>query len=328
MPLSSESHFGVRPMTEAINKIPTTPTVIRSLGIFTPKPQTTTFVRVGEKNQTLNLVPHQPRGATGHGVDIEYNHIGNFDMLHLPKTDVIYADDVQNVQAWQGSNNQAQTVAELVNDKLSAMKADIEYTREHLMLGALQGKIVDADGRELVDLYKRFGLSRQNAAINHASNANLTLEFERVKSALRSQKGAESVSGWVCLCSTSFFEKLIAHKSMLDIYLRYQGAKTLHDGFDGRFVTAGIEFVQYATAYESGLKIEDNQAIFLPKGLKDAFAEYFAPANMSSTVNTKALPYYASREKLKHEAGFELYAQSNPLPLVKRPDLVWDLVMT
>ncbi|WP_280520944.1 major capsid protein [Vitreoscilla stercoraria] len=43
---------------------------------------------------------------------------------------------------------------------------------------------------------------------------------------------------------------------------------------------------------------------------------------MSSAVNTKALAYYASREKLQHDKGWSLHAQSNALPLVLRPDLL------
>lgn len=40
---------------------------------------------------------------------------------------------------------------------------------------------------------------------------------------------------------------------------------------------------------------------------------------MNATVNTKALPYYASREKLSHDKGWSLHAQTNPLPVALRP---------
>ena len=45
-------------------------------------------------------------------------------------------------------------------------------------------------------------------------------------------------------------------------------------------------------------------------------------ADMNETVNSIALPYYASREKMAHDKGWSLHAQSNPLPLPLRPDLV------
>ena len=55
--------------------------------------------------------------------------------------------------------------------------------------------------------------------------------------------------------------------------------------------------------------------------------EFFAPADMNQTVNTIALPYYASREKLTHDKGWSLHMQSNPLPLVMRPELVCTLAV-
>ena len=48
---------------------------------------------------------------------------------------------------------------------------------------------------------------------------------------------------------------------------------------------------------------------------------------MNETVNTRALPYYATREKLPHDMGWSLRAQSNPLPLVLRPELVATLTV-
>lgn len=326
MPLSSNSVFGVRPMTEAINKLPATPSIIRELGIFKPKYHSTTFVRLGEKNRKLNLVPAVPRGTPGEPVEAEYNHIGNFDMLHLPKHDVVLADDVQNLAAW-GSDNKPAAVADLVNEKLADMKADIEHTREHLMFGALQGKILNADGTELVDIYRRFGLNRHKAAFSAAAAANITVELEKLKSYGRSKRNGEHVSGWICLCSSELFEAIISHKSMVDIYLRYQEAKAYREGFDGHFETAGVEFVLYDEEFASKAKIKAKQGIILPKGAQNTFFEHFAPANMNSAANARARPYYASREKFGHEGGWDLKAQSNPLPLVHRPELVFDVAV-
>lgn len=324
MPLSNNAYYGVRPLTEAINKLPNNPTIIRELGIFKPKFHTTTFVRVGEKHSVLSLVEAVPRGTPGEPVKEHYNNIGNFDMIHLPKTDVVRADDVQNVAAF-GSDNKPETVAEKVNDKLAAMKSDLEYTREHLMLGALQGKILDADGSTLVDIYDRFKLTRRKQTISFAKTANVVQALETAKNTLRKHRGGEAVNGWICLCSAKFFAELTGHSTISDIYLRHQTGQVYRDGLDGEFRHAGIRFIQYDHEFESGAKIADGAAIILPAGTRSTFWEHFAPADMNATVNTKARPYYASREKLEHDKGWSLEAQSNPLPLVHRPELVMDL---
>lgn len=327
MPLSSNSQFGIRPMTEAINKLPSTPTIIRELNIFKPKYHNTTYVRLGERQKRLSLVPAVPRGTPGEGVETAYNLIGNFDMLHLPKHDVILADDVQNLSAW-GTDNKAASVAELVNDKLADMKQDLEHTREHLMFGALQGKILNADGTELVDIYKRFDLTRQKATLKSGDKDNLTVEFEKIKNQARKNRQGENINGWILLCSAKLFNAIIAHPSIVEVYLRYQEAKAYREGFDGVFETAGIRFVQYDEEFASGAKIADGSGILLPHGTRDTFFEHFAPANINGAVNTRAQAYYASREKIAHDKGWDLEAQSNPLPLVHRPELVMDVALS
>lgn len=326
MPLSSSSIYSVRSLTEAINALPSTPTLLRELGIFKNQPLTTTYIRVGVRDYELALIDAVPRGASGAGVNYQYQNIGNFDCLHLPAHERVLADDVQNMEAF-GSNSKAQAVAELVNDKLAVMKQAIEYTREHLMLGALKGKILNADGSEIVDIYSRFGLTRRSENLSFQDKDIITVGLEALKRAGRAQRKGETVTGWAMLCAPDFFDALIGHKSVRDVYLRYQEAAQYHKGFDGQFETAGIKFFVYDYEFPSGNKVEAGKAIMFPLGTMGTFREYFAPANMNETVNTRALPFYASKEKLDHGKGWDLEAQSNPLPLVLRPNLVCDVEM-
>lgn len=322
MPLSSAT-YGVRPLTDAVNRLPASTTIIRGLDLFTPKYLTTTYFSVEQKNGVLSLVNNSPRGTPGQPAYEHRGPIHTFECLHLAKHDVVRADDVQNIRAF-GTENTAETVASKVNDKLLAMKSDLEYTREHLMLGALQGKLVDANGDPLLDIYDKFGLTRQEFSFEFSKKTtNINMVIDSLKTALRKKLGGESLSGWTVLCSEAFMQSLVYHESLKAVYERYQdGALFRTAETNVMFAHKGIEFVQYDHVFESGIKISDGEAIILPKGTRSTFAEYFAPADMSDAVNTKALAYYASREKLRHDKGWDLEAQSNPLPLVLRPELV------
>lgn len=161
MPLSNDAHYGVLPMSEAINRVASVPTIIDELGIFKKTMLTTTYVSVESKGGALTLVDAVPRGTAGMPVSEQRGKTRTFSCLHLPKNDVVRADDVQNVRSF-GSQKNTLTVAQKVADKLSAMKADIDYTIEHLRLGALKGKLLNADGTELVDIYQEFGMARQS----------------------------------------------------------------------------------------------------------------------------------------------------------------------
>ena len=157
MPLSSESRFGVRALTEAVNRLPVSPTQIRDLAIFQPRYLTTTHVDVEAQNGELKLIRTTPRGTEGGGIADKTRSIYTFTIPHLSVNDVVRADDVQNVRAFGGT--QAETVAQKVEEKLADGKLSLEMTREHMQLGALLGKVLDADGTEIVDIYKAFGLS-------------------------------------------------------------------------------------------------------------------------------------------------------------------------
>lgn len=320
MPLSNNQHYSIRAMSEAINKIKTPPTLLDELGIFTPKFLTTTYVNVENRGNSLTLINAVPRGALGDPARIHRGRVHTFSCLHLPKDDIVMADDVQNVRAF-GTDNKAETVASLVADKLAVMKADTDYTREHLKLGALKGKILNADGTELVDIYQSFGLTRSEFTLKTAAKDELGSQLDTMINSLQRKRLGERITGWVVLCSEGFLQAVIYHASVKEAYLRYQEARTYREDMTRTsFRYKGIDFVLYDHEFGTPA-LADKEAIILPTGTQ-AFCEYFAPANMNAAVNSRALPYYASRELLPHDKGWSLHTQSNPLPLVLRPELV------
>lgn len=323
MSLDSSSQFGVLPMTQAINRLPVTPTIIRSLNIFRPTPLNTTYVRIENQTGTLRLVEAVPRNSPGAPPAKETRSIANIDMLHLPRTDVVMADDVQNAREFGG--NKATTVASVVNNKLALMKKDIEMTREYLMLGALQGKIVNADGTSvLLNIYQRFGLTRKSYVWDLTNAATkVGQKIDATITAMSPNLKGEVMSNWCCLCSPSFLQNLIYHDDVVEIYKRYEQGKLYREGETwAEFEFKRIKFIQYNSDFGNKVNIPDGEAILFPLGTSSTFAEYFAPANYTETVNTMALPYYAKREAMKFAKGWDLEAQSNPLPLVLRPELV------
>lgn len=328
MPLSNESKFSVKALTTAVNQIPATPTQIRDLGLFEPQYLTTTYVDVEYQEGRVNLVQSKQRGEGGQAVPDKARRIHTFKIPHLPEDDIIRADDVQNLRAF--GSTQAETVESVVQDKLAAGKLNLEYTREHLMLGALQGKILDADGTELYDLYKEFGLTRGSHQWKLGTKTTeVGAEIDKTLSALRAKQKGAMVSGWVALCGLDFLSALKYHDKIKPVYERYMEGKIYRDGSVNQieFEHNGIKFIQYTGDFgANGAKIESDKAILLPVGRK-LYTEAFAPADMNATVNTRALPYYASREKLDHDKGWSLHMQSNPLPIALRPELVVTLTV-
>ena len=325
MPLNNNSQFSMVALSAAIDALPASPTQIRGLNLFTPKFLTTTYARIEHRNGVLSLVQSTPRGETGGSGKTARRASRTFEIPHLSRHDIIRADEVQNLRGF--GTDKAATVESVVNDKLAAMKADLEMTREHLMLGALQGEVKDADGTLLFDLYKEFGLThtRFNCKLN-VKTTNAGEMLDKVKRTLRQKAGGESINGFIALCSPEFMDKLKYHDSTKEAFKRYREGELYREDTGVSFQFNGVQFVEYYSDFGKGDVLAAGSAILLPAGTRGTFEEYFAPADTNAAVNTKAQAYYASREKLNHDKGWDIEAQTNPLPLVTRPELLATLL--
>lgn len=56
-------------------------------------------------------------------------------------------------------------VAAVINDHLQELKNSIESTREFQRVGALRGKLLDADGAVIVDLFSEFGVEQKKVTV-------------------------------------------------------------------------------------------------------------------------------------------------------------------
>ena len=67
--------------------------------------------------------------------------------------------------------------------------------------------------------------------------------------------------------------------------------------------------------------IPEKEGIAFPLGTFDTFRTYFAPANLMEAVGTYGQELYAHQLARPNGTGIDIYTQSNPLPIVKRPAL-------
>lgn len=319
--------FSMTEMTEAINVIPTQYGTINKLGIFKEKGVTTTTVTVERKNGVLNVLNAGERSGPG-----AVNTSGKRDLISLPipnfvLNDTVKAEDVQGVRKF-GSDNELEAVQDVVNDKLAEMKAKHEITLEYMRCGALQGKVKDGSGKEIVDLFDKFGITQKTQSFKTSEKTTAIDKVLRdVKRYIEKNLKGEVMDGILCLCSGSFFEAIVGHDSMKEAYHAYQGATPYRDDLRYSFVFNGIRFIEYeGSATDVNGKelrfIPDEQAIFLPSGTHNVFETVFAPADYIETVNTIGRAYYAKQDVQKFERGIDIQTQSNPLTICKRPDLL------
>lgn len=318
--------FTLTSLTAAINEQKHLPTRIGDSGLFHEEGVTTPTVQIEKQGDKLILVASADRGAPGVKIKGEKRHKIPFNTIHLPQEATIMADEVAGLVAF-GSSTEAETVENYVAQRLGKMRRNNDATIEYHRIGAMQGKILDADGStELLDLYSSFNLVKQtHSLVLGTSTTKVRLKLIEAKRKIEKKLGAVMVTGWKCYMSEGFSDSFTNHKDVLTAYERWNDGQALRDDMRDDFQFAGISFEEYRGQVGSVDFIPANKAILVPVGVPEMFVTYFAPANYAETVGTLGLPYYAKQEPLPFNKGVEIEAQSNPLCINTRPDCVIEL---
>lgn len=306
-------------LTAAINKLPRLPTRIRSMGLFAPKPITTTTILIDEVEGRLSLVPNSARGGAGHNVKSGTRKTRSFQATHLPQYRKVLAEDSQGIRKF-GTEDQAEAVADVVNSRMQEMQNNILLTREWQHMGAIKGKILDANGTTvLADMYDEFGVTQKSVQMSLASNTNPRAKLMEAKRASEKSLGGVLANGSKVLCSPDFMDALTGNEAVKAAYAGWQSAQDRLGGdVRGGFIYGGCEFIEYDASVGETPFIAAGEAYLFPSA-PGLFIETFSPADYVETVNTLGLEFYAKAKELDFNKGWELEAQSNPLSLCTMP---------
>lgn len=329
--LATQWPFNNADLTRAVNILPNMYGRLRELNVFGDNNYIgTTMVEVQLSEGVLTLLAAAERGAPGSVQTRKPEKSIIFKVPHFPHLGTIRPQDIQNKR--RPGTTELQTIESVTDDKLLAMRNAHAITLEFMRMGAIKGVIYDGAGNELYDLYDEFGINQKvigfalgNAATDVAGKCRQVSRW--IEDNL---KGEVSQGNPRVLVSGTFFDSLIAHANVEKFYVNWQAAAQI-TGQDPRkgFSFGGLTFEEYrATATKADGKtsvkfIEDGEGHAFPMGTMNTFETHFAPAD---TINTANLPpdseIFVSQEILKHGKGIELYSESDPLPLCKRPALL------
>ena len=319
-------------LSKAIVALPKPATVLGDAGIFKPEPVKTTTVTVESINGRLVLVQNTDRRGDPQPKGKSKRVRRTFEIPHLPKSTTILPDEL-NVSGFGTETIEAQSV--VINNRLQELKNDIEATKEFHRVGAISGLILDADGTTVIyNLFDEFGVTQKNINIAFSNVAtDVRAKLLEAKRHASKQLGGAIVKKWLCYCSSTFFDGLTGHDSVREAYKGYQEAADRLGG-DKRngFKFADIEFIEYdvevvGTDGELVKYIADGIGRLVPI-TDDLFKTYYAPANYNSAVNTLGQEIYAVAEERPKGKGWDLEAQSNPLPMCTAPSALVKLTAT
>lgn len=321
--------FGITALTAAINDAPHKPTRLGELGWFEEEGIASLTFWIERQGNTLKLIANQPRGGRGQQPAIDRSKAFLFGCSHLPQSDSILADEVAGVREF-GTANQLKTIQGVVNKRLANMRSNIDATLEYHRIGAMLGKIMDADGvTVLEDLLARFGMTRQKVTLGLSGTGDIQT------SVIGAARLSEAALGGVrhttkrAICSSGFFDAFLSNKSVKEAYKLWSNSGQLgeflrNDPRSG-FFFGGVFWEEYRGQVGDTPFIPDGKAYLVPEGVPGMFQTKFGFANYIETVNTTGLPYYAKMEAMGMGKGVDIEAQSNPGMVCTRPDAIIEL---
>lgn len=296
--------FGMVEMTSAVNANPYKPGYLGSLNLFSPKPIATTAAAIELKDGTLNLIQTSQRGAPLAEGEREKRDIYYRETVRIAKGHTIKSDEIQNVRAY-GSMSELESMLNVVADRLNGptgLIAQVEYTWEHMRLGAVQGAVLDADGSTIVDWFSVLGQA-QPAEVNFdlanaspASGAVRKVCTGVVRGVIRALGGLWMPGSYIlALCGDNFWDDLTAHAEIRQTYLNTQAAADLRGGlaFES-FNYGGITWVNYRGSDNgSTVAIGTDKVKFVPVNVPGLFDVAYSPSESMPFVNTPGLPLYS-----------------------------------
>ncbi|NAN55265.1 major capsid protein [Pseudomonas protegens] len=316
----NDDAFSVSSLTAAINDQEYLPGRISSLGLFQEEGITTLTVQIEKDGDTIALVPAGERGTSGLVVSGSKRNLIPFNTVHLPQRFAIKADEIQGIRAF-GTRSELQSVQDVVNKRLAKCRRQLDVTHEFQRMGALNGQILDADGKTvLLDIYKTFGVSRKRMPMGLNDPATeIRVKCGEALDLQEDALGSITSTGARAFCGKNFWPKLIAHAKVKETFVNTQQAAALRGDARESFEFGGIVWERYRGKVAGVSFVHDDKALLVPEGVPDLYISVFAPADYMETVNTEGLPYYSKIEPMPFGKGMAGEAQSNPLHLCTRP---------
>lgn len=311
--------FSTVSLTNVTNFRPFRPMRLEELGLMPDQGIETTDVAIDEVNGTLRLIPSAPRGGVPATRDNDKRAMRKLSLPHFPYRRTVLADEIKFVRASGG--NELENVQTIVNRRIDEMIRDHQFTLEWLRMGAVKGTILDADlTTTLYNLYTEFGVTQQTQAMAlTTATTNVREKCEQVQVKIEDALGADPYTDVLVLCGQTFWEKLVTHPKVEEWYTGYSEALTRSQSSTRQpFRFGDLMWERYRGNAGSTPFVGTDDAYAIPVGTGLDQTNY-APSTMMIEGEFLGRPFYTSIKRLDHDKGVEIYTESNPLPLFRKP---------
>ena len=329
--------FTMRSLTARLLDQPHIPMRLGELALFDSRPISTITLSVEQRGNTLIIVQSTPRGGPGIQNIRDPRTLTDIKTVRIAMEDTVNADEVQDVREF-GSEDGLASLESEVNRRTLRMSNSVEATIEHLRIGAIKGTVLDADGSTILDLFEAFNVDAQTEVDFDLDNATPASGALRKLCAAQERKIRDELGGLPYtsihgMCSSQFFDDLIAHPEVRETVKNFPAALSLRERGVGTATNGqplmqlqfgGITWEEYRGSVGGTQYVANNKAHLLPLGVPEAFVTAYAPAEYWDTVNTLGLPRYVrpNPENQDNDSRRTYRVQSHPICICTRPRIL------
>jgi hypothetical protein len=328
----NQNAFGVLDFQEqVVERIDFKPQLLGSLDLFDPIYSFSRMIGVADRNGVLLLIPTSENGAPPEELIPRGAEVRAFQAVRLAKGSTIYMISIAQTLALP-FDQQTREITQEVTDRQAQIMDDMELTWEHMRFGAIQGRVLDADGATvLFDWYSVWGIA-EPAEIDFeldVATTDVRKKCRDVKRAMQvAAKGSWTPSTKVgSLVGDTFFDLLLNHPQIKETRINTDRAPTLEniEGYSSVEIE-GITFINYrGTDDGSTIAIATDKARFFPIGARGAFQVGWGPASeFKAGLNKRGQPVVGM--VLADPSGREEWDRvenySYPLFICTRPEML------
>jgi hypothetical protein len=300
--------FSVTSLRRQVSNTPFIPRMLGEMALFDSKPINTRNVLLYEEDGNIRLIPVTEVGSPDVQQIRDRGRLRALSTVRLAKMDTVRASELLGVANMALPEDiRMRNAIDLVNKRMSKLKSDMEATKELHRLGALQGKLLDADGTTVIyDYFAEYGIATPPVlSINFSTTSenDLMMYFQEnvyVPMQLALKNRAANGFRVGALVGDYYWGRLMRHPGFRKIYEYEQQAIAIARAANPlvqpnnwqQVDFAGITWINYRGSTSGDIAIPSNTAKFFPIGAQDVFDVYWSPGETLLDITSEGRPEY------------------------------------
>ena len=247
------------------------------------------------------------------------------NLIRYPFDTKIVASDLSRISALTDQKFKATELATLVKTQMGKHKANHRHTAAFTAYSALKGKVTNAKGTVLVDLFNVLGVTKRVVDLKLGTTGtdvpSLLKGLRKDTFKKAKDHGHMTLKGVSCRLGQDEIERILNHASIKEFYSAEIHAKRVVAFADdpSSINICGINFIT-----DEADAVATKGASY-PEGVNDLFGMLRAPADVLSASSAAKRECHVTTKPMDHDEGLEIRSRAIYLPITRDPSLLCEV---